>query len=604
MALPDYTSQAVTSDNVGVTSVTQSPAAGSALSVGTTSVTLTAHDAAGNTASTSFNVTVQDGTPPTISAPPGGFTPLTLLAGSGGTASLPDYTSQAVTSDNVGVTSVTQAPAPGSAQSVGAPQVTLTAHDAAGNTASTSFNVTVTSGAVTEANDSFTDGSFTNTSGGDALGLIWYRLATNNCTLAITADTSVSPASNALALNATGTFAGCLAFFTPLLTPVTLGATGNSLKLDFDVRFTTPPVDTSTSFRFGLYNSEGTRQTADGNASMRFGYKGYGFTTDAGLNGTGSFVYSENSGNDILSGASPSGIVGVGPTGASINFGTTNRHHVALRLSRNADGSMLVRGQIDGNVVSWGTVASPPLTTTFDTVAIGNGGVTQSFLVDNVRVIADNVPPAATLTSPTENAVLAGSTTVHLQASASDLDGTVTKVEFYQGDTKIGEADAAPYTLDVSNVGPGYWSYTAVATDDAGDITTSAPVDIRVTGGTPDEFDSLRANWATWVTGGTGYNTSDSNLANGITAITTTAQGNWNTLLKTGGNGRAHLWSDLAKYDGFLATDHQLFPAAHDGPGLGDHRFDLAGQQFAAGRHSRRAGLDVCESLQRNAQRI
>ena len=108
--------------------------------MGTTHVTLTAHDAAGNTASTSFDVAVLDGTAPTIS---GTFSPLTLVTGAGGTVALPDYTGLAVTGDNVGVTIVTQSPAAGSVRSVGTTHVTLTAHDAAGNAASTSFDVTV-----------------------------------------------------------------------------------------------------------------------------------------------------------------------------------------------------------------------------------------------------------------------------------------------------------------------------------------------------------------------------------------------------------------------------------------------------------------------------
>ena len=85
-----------------------------------------------------------DSTPPTITAPGGGFTPLTLQTYLGGTATLPDYTAQPVTSDNVGVTSVTQSPAAGSAQSVGTTHITLTAFDAAGNNASIAFDVTVT----------------------------------------------------------------------------------------------------------------------------------------------------------------------------------------------------------------------------------------------------------------------------------------------------------------------------------------------------------------------------------------------------------------------------------------------------------------------------
>src|SRR5262249_16893194 len=49
---------------------------------------------------------IGDSAPPAIAAPAGGFTPLTVSTGAGATAALPDYTAQAVTSDNVGVTSV------------------------------------------------------------------------------------------------------------------------------------------------------------------------------------------------------------------------------------------------------------------------------------------------------------------------------------------------------------------------------------------------------------------------------------------------------------------------------------------------------------------
>ena len=146
MALPSYAAQAVASDNVAVTGVTQSPPAGTPQGAGVVEVTLTAHDAAGNSSSTSFEVTVNDGTPPSILPPAGGFTPMTLATGSGGTVLLPDYAAQAVTGDNVGVTGVTQNPPAGAARGVGPVQVTLTARDASGNMAATQFNVAVTDG--------------------------------------------------------------------------------------------------------------------------------------------------------------------------------------------------------------------------------------------------------------------------------------------------------------------------------------------------------------------------------------------------------------------------------------------------------------------------
>jgi hypothetical protein len=82
----------VTADNVGVTGMTQIPAPGSEHPTGSTLVTIGAVDAAGNTNSVSFSVTVIDATPPGINAPPEDFTPLVITTGQDATVPLPDYT--------------------------------------------------------------------------------------------------------------------------------------------------------------------------------------------------------------------------------------------------------------------------------------------------------------------------------------------------------------------------------------------------------------------------------------------------------------------------------------------------------------------------------
>ncbi len=148
VALPDYTTQATTSDNVAVTGVTQTPQAGSLRAAGTTVVLLTASDAAGNTESITANISVLDGTKPAISAPVQGFAPLALTTGEDGTAPLANYTAQAITSDNVGVTGVSQNPMPESPRTAGITTVTLTATDAAGNSNAISFQVGVNDGTL------------------------------------------------------------------------------------------------------------------------------------------------------------------------------------------------------------------------------------------------------------------------------------------------------------------------------------------------------------------------------------------------------------------------------------------------------------------------
>ncbi len=138
-SLPDYTSLATANDNCSVT-IGQSPAPGTTVSgVGTVTVTLTADDGNGNTATCSFSVNKQDNTPPSITCPP----TQTLTLSPTCSATLPNYTGLATTSDNCATTvTVTQAPPAGTTVSgVGPMTVTLTANDGNGNTATCTFIV-------------------------------------------------------------------------------------------------------------------------------------------------------------------------------------------------------------------------------------------------------------------------------------------------------------------------------------------------------------------------------------------------------------------------------------------------------------------------------
>jgi uncharacterized protein YuzB (UPF0349 family) len=115
------------------------PAAGSIFALGTTLVSCGATDASGNGASSSFNVTVRDTTPPIIAA----HGDITAEATSASGASV-SYTAPA-TSDAVdGAGAATCSPAPGSTFALGGTLVTCRATDAHGNNATpVGFLVTV-----------------------------------------------------------------------------------------------------------------------------------------------------------------------------------------------------------------------------------------------------------------------------------------------------------------------------------------------------------------------------------------------------------------------------------------------------------------------------
>ena len=91
-----------------------------------------------------------------------------------------------------------------------------------------------------------------------------------------------------------------------------------------------------------------------------------------------------------------------------------------------------------------------------------------------------NQVPTVSLTSPTNNAVFTVPATIAIAANAADSDGSITKVEFYNGSTKIGEDLSSPYTYSWADVAAGTYSITAKATDNLGALTTSGAINVTV----------------------------------------------------------------------------------------------------------------------------
>ncbi|MEQ1862581.1 MAG: HYR domain-containing protein [Chthoniobacteraceae bacterium] len=129
---------AAASDNIGVASLTYSKASGAIFPRGTTTVTITAADAANNTSTGTFTVTVQDTTPPAITPPANVMVPATISTGA-----VVHY-APATAFDAVGVTTLTYSRNSGTGFPIGTTTVTITARDAANNTGTGTFTVTVT----------------------------------------------------------------------------------------------------------------------------------------------------------------------------------------------------------------------------------------------------------------------------------------------------------------------------------------------------------------------------------------------------------------------------------------------------------------------------
>jgi len=147
VSFPDATA----TDNCPGVSVTQTDGlpTGSSFPVGTTAIEFTAEDAAGNIQTCTFNITVEDDEPPTITCP----ADVVFDIPGGNCSSVVTYPDPVVTDNCPGSTfSVLSGPTSGDILAAGNYSVELEAIDAAGNTSTCSFNISVTETSVPDFN--------------------------------------------------------------------------------------------------------------------------------------------------------------------------------------------------------------------------------------------------------------------------------------------------------------------------------------------------------------------------------------------------------------------------------------------------------------------
>ena len=173
--------------------------------------------------------------------------------------------------------------------------------------------------------------------------------------------------------------------------------------------------------------------------------------------------------------------------------GATFTAPATISLSANAadkDGSItlvefLQNGLVIGSTnvypygMTWSNIGAGSYTLTAR--ATDNRAGTMTSAPVNITVGNLNSPPNVSLTSPNSGASFVAPANVSLVATASDSDGTIARVEFYEGTTLLGSANAQPYSFNWANVGPGNYTLTAKAIDDKGASTTSLSIGIVVT---------------------------------------------------------------------------------------------------------------------------
>lgn len=271
---------------------------------------------------------------------------------------------------------------------------------------------------------------------------------------------------------------------------------GGNLNLTFNPNAYTPNLDIIAT----LYNNNGTAITSSNPAALNATISS---TLAAGtyyvsVTGTGSGTpnttgYSNYAslGNYTITGTVAGGST---PTGIAIFYKDCN-YSGSFAVGLNV-GSYTI-AQLAAKGITNKDISSIKITPGYEVVLYKNdnlGGAFAGFTADvaclvnngwndstaSLRIRAvTNTLPVISITSPSNGSSFASPASITITANATDGDGSISKVEFYNGSTKLGEDAGSPYSYTWTNVGGGTYNIRAVATDDRG-ATASAQISVAV----------------------------------------------------------------------------------------------------------------------------
>lgn len=112
-------------------------------------------------------------------------------------------------------------------------------------------------------------------------------------------------------------------------------------------------------------------------------------------------------------------------------------------------------------------------------IATDNLGLASTSSVVNITVNVPNAPPSVTITNPADNAAFGNTDNISVQSAATDADGSVTNVQYFDGTNSLGNRVTSPYSVS-TKLTLGLHTLIAVASDNLGAKATSAVVHVNI----------------------------------------------------------------------------------------------------------------------------
>jgi len=217
-------------------------------------------------------------------------------------------------------------------------------------------------------------------------------------------------------------------------------------------------------------------------------------------------------------------------------------------------------------------------------VWVDNGSTANFLHLAEVKVMgccATNQNPSISISTP--NSIFIQGSSITINATASDPGGTITNVEFYNGNTYIGSDNSLPYSYTISPAILSLYSITAKATDNCEGTATSNTLSIQTTAACDDGFQN---GTETGIDCGGSCNT----CPQGCTTITNISQGK--------STSQSSSFNQANPYPASMVVDGSTATASFNHTGIELQpwiQIDLAGPHFISNIEiTNRTGCPAC----------
>lgn len=184
------------------------------------------------------------------------------------------------------------------------------------------------------------------------------------------------------------------------------------------------------------------------------------------------------------------------PLGSSVVVSADGLFANGTPTTPTTQGGLVKQIEFFVNGQSAGIDSTAPYTVSYTPPALGpyiltatatdNYGSTSTSAAVPVRVVVPiGLPPTARIANPVDNGSVSSGNPVNIIADANDADGFITKVEFYLNGVLLSTDQTFPFTSSWTPPVPGRYVLVALVFDDKGNVTTSPPTTVIVTGGLP-----------------------------------------------------------------------------------------------------------------------